>query len=151
MILYVEELRAGALEQTFSRETTALVERVRLHLCKFLSPAGTFTLSLLDDADNVLATKSQTLAEMQAAGSIGFTENYYHGHVSFIWDRSLTLRPGVYKLQLTSSGYTYDPDEFIGWVKATHDRAIPITGDEEPAALSDSPYDFEIFSLERIR
>ncbi len=152
MKLYVEELRATALSQTITRETPCLVYAVRLHLCKFLSPAGTFIVTITDASDNVLATSSQTLVEMQAAGSADLAENYYHGHVTFAFTRCPTLRADTnYKIKLSSSGYTYSNTVFLGWCKAYDDRAIAITGGVEPTASTDSPYDVEILALEKVR
>lgn len=153
MRLYVEELRDTALEQTFTRERAALVDRVRLHLCKYLSPAGTFKVTLkTEDGTSVLDSNGQTLADMQADGSTDLQANYYHGYVTFTFPRALTLRAGVtYRLALSATGYAYDADQFIGWVKAYEDRAIRITGGDEPLAPVDSPYDFEIYSLEKVR
>jgi hypothetical protein len=151
MRLYVEELRATALVQVFERTDTCLLDRVRLHIYKHLSPAGTFTVSVTDSADNVIVSKSQSLADMQADGSADLQANYYHGHVSFIFDTKATLRPGTYKVKLSASGYTFSESAFIGWCKAWDDRAIPITGDTEPDAAVDSPYDFEMYALQRIR
>ncbi len=151
MRLYVEELKATTLVQVFTRETDALVDRVRLHLCKYLSPAGTFTVSLTDESNNVIGTSSQTLAAMQAAGDTALSANYYHGQVTFQFSRAYTLRKNqVYKLKLSSSGYTYSDTDFIGWVKADTDRAIELTDDSTPL-LVDSPYDFEIYALQRVR
>jgi hypothetical protein len=149
MRLYVEELRIDALEQVFTRVTPALITFVRLHLCKYLSPTGTFVATIFDADNHVLAQSSQTLAEMQAAGNAQLTADYYHGHVTFQFDRAIMLRPGDYKLRLSATGYTYDPDVFIGWVKADVDRAIPVTGDTSPEALS-APFDFEMYALERV-
>lgn len=151
MRLYVEELRTEPLVQVFTRQTTALVPKFRLHLCKYLSPVGTFILDLTDADDHVVASSSQTLADMQLAGSANLQANYYHGYVTFAFDRAYTLRPGTYKLKLSSSGYVYDPDEFLGWVKAVEDPAISLTGGGVPDTNVVAPYDFESYALERFR
>ncbi len=148
MRLYVEELRATALVQEFTRTSTALVPKVRLHICKYLSPAGTFIASLTDADDNVLGTDSQTLNDMVVAGLP--SANYYHGHVTFEFPRALTLKPGTYKLKLSSSGYTYSDTVFLGWCKAVTDPVIPTTDDETWLDV-DAPYDFEMLAYERAR
>lgn len=151
MRLYVEELKATPLVQTFTRATACQVAFFRLHLVKYLSPAGTFILQLTDSSDNVIATSSQTLADMQTEGSADLQENYYHGQIKFTFDRAYNLRANeVYKIKLSSSGYTYSDTDFIGWCKAFEDPAIPVTGDVAHAPI-DSPYDFETYVYQRLR
>ncbi len=150
MRLYVEEVKHSTpLVQTFTRLSTACIPLVRLHLCKYLSPSGTYALDLLTSDDVKLTGVSMTLAQMQALGSAALQGNYYHGFVSFTFPRPPTLKPGTYKLRLSvDNAYTYTPSEFIGWVKADTDRAIGITGNLTPLPL-DAPYDLEIYALER--
>ena len=150
MQLALEELKAVTLVQEITRTSTALVNRIRLHLYKHLSPAGTFTCTVTDASDNVLASKSLTLAEMiTASGTADLSANYYHGYVSFVFDKVCTLRPGDYKIKLSSSGYTYADAAFIGWVKAWDDRAIDVTGASSPLMV-DAPYDLELYKLDRV-
>ncbi len=147
--LYVEELQATPLEQQFTIDKRTLVSFVRLHICKYLSPTGTFIVQLTTADDTVLATSSQSLATMQAAGDADLSANYFHGFVTFALDKVASLVPGVYKLKLTSSGYMYNANVFLGWCKADEDRAVPVEGDEPLPA--DSPFDFEMYVLERVR
>lgn len=151
MRLYVEELRATPLVQEFTPTRTFQPQRVRLHLCKYLAPTGTFTVQITDASDNVLVSSSQTLAEMIALGSANLQANYYHGHVSFQFALMPTLRAGVtYKLKLTSSGYTYSDSTFIGWVKDSQgDPAIEQTG--TPDSPVSVPYDYEFYTVQRVR
>jgi hypothetical protein len=150
MRLYVEELQGSTLVQTFTRTKEASIPFVRLHLCKYLAPAGTFTVTLTDASDAVIATSSQTLAQMQASGNADLSANYYHGYVKFDFGAAYTLRPGTYKLKLSASGYTYSIGTFLGWVKADTDRAIPLTDGSSPTGVN-CPYDFEMYAYERVR
>lgn len=148
MRLYVEEIRAVPLVQEFTRTDAAIVTFFRLHLYKHLSPAGTFVVSLTDMDDNILATCSQSLAQMQTLGNAQLQANYFHGQVTFQLDKAVVLKPGTYKLQLSATGYTYVDTAFIGWVKADTDPSVPVEGSPLPV---DSAYDFEMYVLERVR
>ncbi len=150
MKLYVEELKAITLTQTFTvtKRAGILVERIRLHLCKYLAPTGTFTLTIKDGEGNTVATSAQTLDQMVMADATIGSEDYYHGHVSFTFTRYPNLKPGDYTLELSSSGYTYAEDEFIGWCKAWDDASAPLVSEAPP---TDGSYDYEIYEVKRVR
>jgi len=112
-----DKLTTNPLDQDINIYEPKLIERVKLQLFKSLDPAGTFTLTILDSGLNILGTKSQTIAEMQAAGSAALSEDYYHGFISFIFDDPILLDYGVYSLLLSSSGYTPTATSFIGWMR----------------------------------
>ncbi len=150
MRLYVEELKDQTLTQVIAVHRKFQLSRIRLHLCKYLSPAGTFTLTLKDSEENVITSKSMTLAEMQAAATDDMQASYYHGYVSFVFPKQPILKPDTYTLELSTSGYTYAEGEFIGWCKAWDDPAIALTGGGTPVP-SNRAYDFETYSVQRVR
>lgn len=150
MILYVEELKAVTLVQNFTVTRRTQVERIRLHLCKYLAPTGTFTLTVKDGDGNAVATSAQTLDQMVMADATIGSEDYYHGHVSFTFTRYPNLKPGEYTLELSSTGYTYAEDEFIGWCKAWEDPTIALTDDDSPVPANEA-YDYEIYEVARVR
>ncbi len=143
MRLVVSELRT-TLEQEFTVTTDKMIERVRLHLCKYLSPAGTFTISIVNSEDVILASRSLTLAEMQTLGSDNLSIDYYHGFVSFQFARPLALHEGQYSVRLSSTGYTYSDSAFLGWVRDWDDTNF------EADTLTQYPLALELYVYQAI-
>lgn len=86
---------------------------IRPHIFKHLAPAGSFYLQLQNFIGSKIAdSNSLTAAEISSA-------NYFHGYIRF--DINASLQPSNsspltwYRLQLKSTGYTYDANAFIGW------------------------------------
>lgn len=77
-------------------------------------PAGTFKVAI-KHAGQELGSKELTMTEIKTLA--GWNDNeYHHGFIKF--DFNVILNKGVYyDLELSASGYSYDPNSVIGWVK----------------------------------
>ena len=135
------------LEQDILSPDDTYITRVSLNLLKCLEPAGTFTVSIIDAYDNVLGSKSQTLAEMQAEGSDALSEDYYHGFISFEFDSPVHVGFGTYYIRLEASGYTYTDEAYIGWLRDWEHKLVNNT--EEAASSVNEPFAYRIYSLRR--
>ena len=108
MILNVVELGNGEdCRQKFTvGDRPITVYGFRIHLVRYLSPAGVIQLQLQDANGNKIASSTAvTAANISHTGPVG---NYWHGYYLFSFNPSL---PGLkantsYWLELTSSGYT---------------------------------------------
>jgi len=116
----VDELKAS-LQQEMRAVRDARIGAIRLRLYKHLSPAGTFTVNLIQNATTI-GTKSLTSADIESMNTEGITaSNYYHGYITFEFDVFSYLKRGVYTVELNSSGYVFSENAWIGWIK-DHDR-----------------------------
>ena len=114
---------------------------------------------MVDSNDVVVASSSQTFAEIKTAGGSTFgtaldsTSQQWHGMVSFIFTMPANIRAGIYKINLDSS-YTYTLDSiWVGWV-AQHDNMTYQTYANEsfPTDLTQAevPLTYEIYSWKKL-
>jgi len=146
MIVLAEELLT-TLTETF---TLTLHERqqviaVRPYIAMLGAPSGTFTMTLKSGADT-LASETFTAASMKS--DLSTSNNNTHLYVNLTFDDVTPLGPGTYTLVLSSSGYTYAPNSFIGWAKEYDSIYNTITGGQ-PTDDFDLPLKFELWSNNR--
>ena len=138
--LVLDPLEAAALTQTFQVEERIQVEAVRPWLYFHNDPSGTFTVSIRYNG-NVIGSKSFTMEEIKTLAGWGDNE-YHHGFIKF--DFGGILNPTVdYQIELSSSGYTYDPNSYIGWVKP-HENLINTLTDTVTYA-DENPFGFQLW------
>lgn len=102
------------------------------------SPSGTFTLTIYN---NMTPIKAYTFTDAQVKASIDTTDGYMWVYVAL--PGRCTLLPGSYTLELTSSGYTYAYNNFIGWIKNFDKLPDKVYG-TLPNDFSDYPYEFKL-------
>ena len=123
--LVVEELRTTLTQEvTLSLPRRYHVDTIRLHLYFHNSPSGTFSFSILDQSDNVIASKSFTSAQFYSA--IPTANIYAHAYFSVQLDNKVHLPSTVYKLRLSASGYTFLNTSYVGWVRDHEDLKVPL-------------------------
>lgn len=111
MILVAHELLTSqSLSQKITiGEKPLMVEHIRPHLYKALSPSGSLQIQVWDSNQKVVASSSAVAISSISAA------NYFHGEVRF--DISVNLRANAsYYVSLVSTGYTYSSTDFIGWI-----------------------------------
>lgn len=140
--LLLQRLFSGAtLKQDFSfkLQTRYNVGSIAPYLYVHNIPAGTFTLTL-KQGETALFEGSFTSAEMKAA--IGTTQNYFHVFYPVIAEPALKLERGTYTIELTSSGYEYEMNSFVGWIQQHENLNNEL--DYEPASDVENPLAFRI-------
>lgn len=145
MQLVLEEL--GLAHSVLKQKITTgakdiVVEYIRPHLYKHLSPAGSLTVSIKD------ATDTTTIATSDTVTISSFdTANYVHGKVRFAIKAKL-LKNTSYYICLNSSGYTYAANAFIGWCN-DYDLAI-VSKDYTPTSSLTCAFLFELWETKKI-
>ena len=139
--LIFEELKGVPIEQTIVVSERISFKAIRLYLIKALSPSGTMTLKIKDGSE-IVGQGNLTSLEMESGDSNVTALNYTHGFFDFGID-DLVLNEGVYTLELSTSGYTYAPDTYFGWVKEFENRTNNLTG--TVTNVTDSPLSFQIW------
>lgn len=109
MKIIVHELIATPLfQKIIVGENDINVSFVRLHLYKALAPAGSVICQIWNSEQRVIAESDPvTITTISAA-------NYFHGEVRFDVKAALKANQAYY-VALTSSGYTYDANTWVGW------------------------------------
>lgn len=110
--LILEELET-ILDQEINIKTQLNVATIRPHLYFHNNPAGTFYLNVYNDSGLV---KSFSFSSNDVKVASGLTHSYFHSYFS-IPMTPFVLSRGTYNIKLESSGYTFDPNSFIGWCK----------------------------------
>jgi hypothetical protein len=140
--LVVEELVTTLTQEfTLSLPRRAHVDSIRPHLYTHNTPAGTFTLSILDLSDNLIASKSFTAQEIYDA--IPTTNDYAQAYFRINFDNKVHLPSATYKLRLSSSGYTFSESSYMGWVRDHED--LKVTLGYTPASDLTNPLSYEIW------
>lgn len=162
-ICVVEEVVPGTspIVQEFTLTEDIPLERIRLHLCFIninrTSNPGSLTLQIFDDADTLLATKTQTFDEIKQSDTIDTFKAAldsdtakWHGQVSFIFT-NVNLVAGTYTFELTGS-YTYETEnKYVGVIKAHEDLVYPWEGIDDYTYISELPVDYKLYSWQPIR
>lgn len=141
MNLVVEELKGTALSQIMNLNITAGLYSPTFAFWFYIhnSPPGSFNMRL-NGPNGLLIDRFFTVADMKA--QLNTTDNYAHlfFRIPLTGER---LPYGEYTINITlDSGYTYDPDSYIGWCKDWEN-------DFEETAITpwhDRPYCFRIFN-----
>lgn len=121
-----EELRT-TLSKSFTLTGTQVwqVNACRPKLVMYNAPSGTFTLSIKSGA-NTLGSADFTSADIKS--DLNTSNNYAYIHKVLQFTNDIPLRAGTYTAELSSSGYTYSVNSFIGWVKETESVFETIVG-----------------------
>jgi hypothetical protein len=121
MILVVETLRTE-IQQSFSLSlsTRILAQEIKPYVLMYNSPVGTFTLSIEKDSVEIFSTE---FASENIKSFFDTTHDYIHGRIPLSSD--LILTKGDYVAKLTATGYTYNQDSFLGWVRDWEGFFIP--------------------------
>ena len=130
-----------ALEHTFNLKSQSRyhIQSIAPYIYMHNAPAGTFTMSIYDVSDeSQVFTQSFTSSAIKAA--LSTSNNYAHAFYPIIPNTKLKLGAGTYRAELTSSGYTYGAESFLGWVQQHEDLNneldyTPANDLENPLAL----------------
>lgn len=139
MTLVVNEL-ITPISQELVPTRAVNVYALRPHLYKHGSPAGSLTMTICDQSDNVLAT-SETIdiADLDAA-------TYFHGYIRFLI--SCNLLEGVYyKFKLNSTGYSFSESAYVGWCSDYDLSKYGVS--YTPASSLTCPMDIEVWEQRR--
>lgn len=118
---------------------------VRPHLYVHLNPAGSLIMQLRDSAGTTLLATSDTVAISTITGS-----NYFHGYVRFDLNYGL-MADTTYTFRLTSSGYTYNVNSFVGWCNDFDLRKYSVANAIAPAEGYSAPFDMELWEIKTIQ
>lgn len=116
----------GTLTQeiNFNNYRTYHIEGIKIKLLMYNAPSGTFTLSIKDGATTLVSAEF-TSADIKT--DLETSDNYCWLYKAL--NIAAPLKAGSYNLVLSSSGYTYSENSFIGWIKSHenifNDRSIP--------------------------
>jgi hypothetical protein len=116
---------------------------IRPYLYAHNNPLGTFTFTLLSGV-NELSSVSFTSSQLYSA--LQTSDDFIHLVYDLEFPHVLPLKNGVYKLKLTASGYTFNPDCFLGWVKEHEDLKFPVS--TIPTSDDQNPLTFELWEFE---
>lgn len=108
--------------QEFSMEEDVSIKYVGLKLVIANDPVGTFTIKILEDSREI-ASKSFTMSDVKACGNLNDNE-YHKGMFTFDFQNYFNLYHDVtYKIELSSSGYTYSHDSYLIWIR-DHEKPL---------------------------
>lgn len=143
--LLCEELRT-TLEQDFTLTGSRVfqINSVRPFIVMYNAPSGTFTFSIKSGV-NTLGSVSFTSTDVQSDLSTSNTYAYLHKALTFTND--VPLRAGTYTLEMSSSGYTFSANSFMGWVK---NNDLFFTVDGTPLNETNNPHSFELWENKRV-
>lgn len=120
MKINVNEL-TSEISQVFSITRRHSLHTIGPYLYKHLSPSGTFTFSIIQNA-TTLGSKSFTSADIETIDGVT-ASNYFHGAYRLTFANPIILNPGQVTVKLTSSGYTFSESAYIGWIRE-HERTV---------------------------
>lgn len=110
----------ASLEQEFAYNLD-----VRCHIGAFYpylvmvdAPAGAFTCELIKGVSTVFS-KSFTSADIKA--SLSTSNNYAHCFYPIIPDEPIQIEKGIYKLKISTSGYTETNYTYLAWAQQFED------------------------------
>jgi len=127
--LVVEEL-ITTLEQVQTIEKRMNLERIRLYLLRNDVNSGQLTLTV---------KRGATIIDSSTINILDITSStYFHGMVSFEFINNLTVNPGDITLELSSSGYTYAVNNYIGWISEY------INTTNEPTTTPETDFQFPL-------
>lgn len=116
---------------------------IKPYLYAHNNPSGTFTFTLLN---NEVPISSVSFTSNQLYSALQTTDDFIHLVYDLEFPHVLPLKNGVYKLKLTSSGYTFDSNCFLGWVKEHEDLKFPVS--TIPTSDDQNPLTFELWEFE---
>jgi len=116
---------------------------IRPYLYAHNHPSGTFTFTLMKDSTPI---SSVSFNSSQLYSAIQTSNNFIHLVYDLEFEHVLPLKNGVYQLKLTSSGYTFSSDCFLGWVKEHEDLKFPVS--PIPTSDDQNPLTFELWEFE---
>ena len=117
------------------------ISGIKIKLLMYGSPDGTFTLSFKQGVD-VLASKDFTSLDIK--NDLETLDDY-----AWLWKalkfNEFTIKSGVYTLELSTNGYSYAPNSFIGWIK-DYESVFNERSDEFEDNYT-NPYSHRIYEL----
>lgn len=134
--LLVQELKSEDLSQTFRLKHTQryLIGAFCPYLYIHDAPAGTFTFEVISNGETVF---TQDFESGELISDMGYMSNYMHVFYPFMPYFPIMLEKGEFTLKLSSSGYTYTPNSFIGWIQQHEDLNNQL--DYEPVNDAQNP------------
>lgn len=138
-------------------EDTALVQQVnfkayrkhripgvQLRVVYYNSPVGTFNVEFKSGLD-VLGSGSFTTQDIKDGRNT--TDDYGYVFVPITFNNAITILPGSYTIELSSTGYTYSSSSFMGWVKSFEN--LFNEREDEFVDFSSNPFDVLIYEERR--
>jgi len=132
------------LEQGFNLKLSRRyqVGCLKIYLYMHNAPTGTFIVNLKRGA-SLVVSKSFTSADIKTA--MNTTDNYAHVFYPIIFSGNIMLEKGSYDIELTSTGYTYNDNAYLGWCK---EYDVYNQFESEPINPYDFPYGFRILTID---
>ena len=144
MQLVVEELR-NELNQDFVLTSQKNYEIYAIKIYLFANNAssivGNFRLGIYDGLQEV-AFKTFDISDIVSQSNI--QEEYFHSWYPIFFDNPVILQKGSYNFKLTSTGYSYASNSFIGWIREHENLKVPIT--YEPKNSLQNPLSYEVYT-----
>jgi hypothetical protein len=110
----VETLSTTLRQQIgFSGSKRKRIIEIKPYIYMHNAPSGNFTLTIMDLAENVIASQGFDSDDIKTA--LNTTDNYAHVYLPISFN--LSIEPSDYLIELSASGYSYDVNSYIGWVK----------------------------------
>lgn len=125
---------------TVNDQTTLKLKGIRPYLYNHNNPAGIFTLAL-KYAGNVV--DSNTFTSLDLKNALATTNNYMHLFYRIYFEKNPAIHSGDYELELSSTGYTFDEDSYLGWVSMHEDLINNIT--YTPTDDRENPLSFQLW------
>jgi len=143
--LIVQELNT-TLTQTIFVEQRIRIDSLRPKVYLHNDPAGTFTFSV-KEGSTILGSASLDIATIKT--NAVFANNQYHyGFIRWQFADNLVLNRGTYTIELTSSGYTFSPSSYFGWIREYEALTNNITEGQVANLDIENPLSVQIWSYE---
>lgn len=144
--LVTEELKTTLTQTiTLAKDKTYHIKGIKPKLLVYSAPAGTFTYKIKQGGTTLATSNTFTSSECQT--ELSTSDNYMWLNKQINFPALIALKKGTYDIELSSVGYTYSGNSFLGWVKS-HENIFNERTDAY-ADYTSNPLDVLIY--ERVR
>ena len=123
-----------SLEQefTYNLNTRCHIGAFYPYIAMIGSPTGTFTCELIKGGVTIF---SKSFTSVLIKLSLSTSDNYAHAFYPIIPDLPIQIEKGLYKLKISSSGYTETDSSYMAWIQQFEDiqneMSYTPSGDQE--------------------
>lgn len=144
--LFVEELQTTLTQRiNLNQYRTYHIDGIKIKVIMNNAPSGVFTFKVKTTSGDELYSVDFDSDELKS--DLDTTDNYLYLFKVFSIPSALVLKVGSYDFELSSSGYTYSTETYLGWIKSHENIFNAVNG--TPDSYANNPYDVLIY--ERVK
>lgn len=140
--LVIEELVTTLSQEfTINSEKGILLKSIRPYLYVHNNPVGTFTVKLKQGITELFSKNFQS---SDLYNALSTSNAYAHLFFNIEFDYPIHLIENTYKIELSSSGYSFSEASYIAWIKEHENLKVPLS--YSPLDDLNNPMSFELWS-----